>query len=403
MASQQPYREEVLDLPGRSPIPPQLHDHHQASFEGVINYDQLPPLAGVERSRAQDVLYRVVRRVGDEVGIKEGYHRNLLILHSYEFSASDISKDIFLRVFFNFMGFDIDSDADIDTDDSRLTDKLKGFADMLLDQFFIPLKANGKRTPQPTPDQISAIKSIQSPHEIIGTVERVSYLRSLCLIRDRHRCVVSRVFDMQEERRRLREQGPVVMDDDGNVIKVEDPRDFLEVAHILPHSLVKVDKDLQLNDARRTAINILNMFDCDVASLIEGPYIDSPRNAISLTHAFHNIFGNFEIYFEAVSGEENTYRIESIDTPGYAERLGLPVTRKLFLSDGKTIDPPSPRLLALHRAIAKILSLSGAGEYIDKLFRDLEETGVQEDGSTDLGRLITFRLGGGQDYIVQAY
>lgn len=145
------------------------------------------------------------------------------------------------------------------------------------------------------------------------------------------------------------------------------------------------------------------MFDCDVASLIEGPYIDSPRNAISLRPAFHSIFGNFEIYFEAVPGEENTYRIESIDTSGYAERLGLPVTRKLFLSDGKTIDPPSARLLALHRAIAKILSLSGAGEYIDKLFRDLEETGVQEDGSTDLGRLITFRLGGGRDYIVQAY
>lgn len=78
------------------------------------------------------------------------------------------------------------------------------------------------------------------------------------------------------------------------------------------------------------------------------------------------------------------------------------MTRELFLSDGKTIDPPSPRLLALHRAIAKILSLSGAGEYIDKLFQDLEETGVREDGSTDLGRLITYRLGSGQDYIAQA-
>lgn len=131
MASQQP-----LDLPGPSPVPPQLH--HQASLEGVINYDQLPPLAGARRSRAQDVLYRIVRRVGDEAGIKEAYHRHLLIRHSYEFSASELSKDMFLRVFFSFMGFDIDDDAEIDTDDSRLTDKLKGFADMLLDQFFIP-------------------------------------------------------------------------------------------------------------------------------------------------------------------------------------------------------------------------------------------------------------------------
>lgn len=108
------------------------------------------------------------------------------------------------------------------------------------------VKANGKKTPQPTPAQISATRSIKSPHEIIGTVERVSYLRSLCLIRDRHRCVVSRVFDFQEELRRLRAHGPGVVDDDGNVIKAKDPREYLEVAHILPHSLIAVDKNLQL-------------------------------------------------------------------------------------------------------------------------------------------------------------
>lgn len=83
--------------------------------------------------------------------------------------------------------------------------------------------------------------------------------------------------------------------------------------------------------------------------------------------------------------------------------LGLPVTRTLFLAEDRLIDTPSPRLLAIHRAIAHILHLSGAGEYIDRILRDFEEKGVQADGSTDLGRIVNLRYSGWVDGVVDVH
>jgi len=70
----------------------------------------------------------------------------------------------------------------------------------------------------------------------------------------------------------------------------------------------------------------------------------------------------------------------------------LPLIRTLYLARNRDIDPPSPRLLGVHSAIAHILHLSGAGEYIDRLLDDAEDNGVRADGSTELGRLISLGL-----------
>jgi hypothetical protein len=42
------------------------------------------------------------------------------------------------------------------------------------------------------------------------------------------------------------------------------------------------------------------MFDPGVIYLIEGPNIDRPVNAFTLTNYFHQLFGDFDIYFEAI-------------------------------------------------------------------------------------------------------
>lgn len=132
------------------------------------------------------------------------------------------------------------------------------------------------------------------------------------------------------------------------------------------------------------------MFDSGVAHLIEGVNIDRPSNAITLTLSHHVSFGDFRVYFEPV-GETHTYRIDTFLPAGLVE--DLPVTRTLFLTEDRSIDPPSVRLLAVHRAIAHILHLSAAGDYIDHLLRDVDEFGIRADGSTDLSRLLKLRLG----------
>lgn len=141
------------------------------------------------------------------------------------------------------------------------------------------------------------------------------------------------------------------------------------------------------------------MFDLGVVHDIEGVDIDRPRNALTLTSDLHNSFGGFKVYFEPVPGAYNTYWIRSFLPPRIAQSFGLPVQRTLFVTDTRTIEPPSKRLLAVHRAIAHILHLSAAGEYIDAILHDLEDSIVRADGSSELGRMVALVLG---DWTVSA-
>ena len=109
------------------------------------------------------------------------------------------------------------------------------------------------------------------------------------------------------------------------------------------------------------------MLDNGVADVIAGIEIDRPLNALTLSCAHHLCFGVYDTHFDAVENQENTYTIETFEDNRVVRTLGLPVTRTLSVIKTRTIDPPSPRLLAVHRAIAHILHLSGAGNYIEGL------------------------------------
>ncbi|EQL29810.1 hypothetical protein BDFG_07621 [Blastomyces dermatitidis ATCC 26199] len=379
---------------------------HQSSLEGIINFSGPQPFAADQRARAQRRFYSIINHFDiTDNSRRVGYRRPLLVRYTYEYSRSELSQDIFLRAFFEFMKVDVAGEEDIDFDDEGLENQLGKnlitFADFLLDNFFLPLKASGQHTPQPSPAHLSAIQRAQGGmHEFTGTPDRISVLRGSCLIRDRHRCVISRKFDQREAIVRLTQHGHAAQDDEGNPLQGQLSM-ILEVAHILPHSLTQANADSQLDDSKKAALMILNMFDCDVSHLIDGVNIDRPFNAMSLTRDLHTHFGNFTVFFEAVPDQEHTYRIDTFLPPGILP--DIPVTRILYLINDRSIEPPSPRLLALHHAIARILHLSGAGEYIDNILRDMEETGIQEDGSTELGRMVNLTLGGWLDGVVDSY
>lgn len=134
------------------------------------------------------------------------------------------------------------------------------------------------------------------------------------------------------------------------------------------------------------------MFDNDAAHLINGVDVDRPRNALTLRHYLHQDFGRFEIYFTpSGDGPPNTYRIETFLPAQF--HPDLPVTRTLYTTEDHTIEPPSARLLAIHRAIAYILHLSAAGQYIDRILWSAEEQIARCDGSTQLGELVRLGLG----------
>ncbi|KAM5438350.1 hypothetical protein MferCBS31731_005211 [Microsporum ferrugineum] len=64
----------------------------------------------------------------------------------------------------------------------------------------------------------------------------------------------------------------------------------------------------------------------------------------------------------------------------------------ISLIEGPDIDPSTLKLLAIYRAICIILQFSGAGEYIDRTIRGMEEV---SDGSTELSHIASLELGVG--------
>ncbi|KAI8648932.1 HNHc domain-containing protein [Fusarium sp. Ph1] len=386
------------------------HHRHQSSLEGLINFSSTQTLNVQQRARARSGFYHIIEHF-DTAKSKplsnnsSPYNRPRLIRLTYEYAISEESRDTLLQAFFRSLEIPMDDGEDIDFADKHIEEevncKLVGFAEYLLDNFFLPLKASTKKTPQPSPAYHSAVLNVQAGAQtFVGTPARISKLRGSCLIRDRHRCVISRAFDQNQAIERMRDCDDA-LDDDGQSLAGES-FDSLEVAHILPHSLTKAGLDSELDAAREAALTILNMFDKDIAHFIDGTEVDRPRNALTLTHRLHMLFGDFQIFFEPVEGElPHTYRIETFLPPSLFQGL-LPTTRTLFLTETRTIEPPSPRLLAVHRAIAHILHLSAAGSYIDRMFRKIEEQETQADGSTDLARLVNLILNGWWDGTVDA-
>ncbi|KAI3339695.1 hypothetical protein F4824DRAFT_35029 [Ustulina deusta] len=280
-------------------VPPSPLHRYQLSLEGVIDFSTEPPLGTDQRSVAKDRFNRIIDYFNtDDPSDRSPYNRSQLIRFTYQYALSEQSQDNLLRAFFRAMTLSVDDNDNSDFEELR--SKFFGFADYLLDNFFLPLKASTKKTPQPTPTYHSAVQEVQGVAQgFVGTPARVSALRGDCLLRDRHRCVASRTFDLHEAMNRFNRDNDNARDDDGNLLEGE-PLDTLEVAHILPHSLMKANANNKLDRSREATLAVLNMFDHGVTHLIEGSNIDRPRNAPTLTYCFYNLFGDFKIFFEPI-------------------------------------------------------------------------------------------------------
>ncbi|KAL2819861.1 hypothetical protein BDW59DRAFT_120069 [Aspergillus cavernicola] len=222
---------------------PQLH--HRSSLEGVL-FSSSQPLNPGEHDLAIHIFNNIIQHFESSQATDSGYKPvSLIRLMKEEVSE----KDEFLKLFYSFLQQDLLEELSLENtrshlagfsnwsakDTSALRDSLYRFAQYLVDNFFLPLKALAAKTPQPTP----ALSHSTISGSSIPTQHRVSTLRRDCLVRDRHRCVVTRAFDAQEVQARYRQSQHDVKDDDGNsLIPERGTMKFLEVAHIIPHSLM---------------------------------------------------------------------------------------------------------------------------------------------------------------------
>ncbi|KAJ5950264.1 uncharacterized protein N7479_008677 [Penicillium vulpinum] len=376
--------------------------------EGVFSFSMPLSLTLQQCESAKYLVIKLVRHYGPDQTVRKGYKPAALIHAMLEQVAS---LDTFLNLFLSFIYEDLCSDmvSVVDFDITcalsyldgfasweseqiiNLNKAIENFAELIVDEFLLPLRAASLKTPQSRPRSLFSQSSAPT-----GTEQRVSILRQSCLVRDHHRCVVSRKFDRATARNRFTENGESCADDDGKLLKDEPNGDFeyLEVAHILPRCLTTIaSEDTDLSDSKKNVLRVLDMFEAGIGHLIDGPKIDTPMNALTLTLDNHRFFGEFQIFFEP-TGIPHQYRIDSTEQVPFLRDPLFPVTRTLTLSPGGAIDSPFSRLFQVHRAIAIIMKLSGAGDYIEKVLQDIEELNVREDESTHLGYLTSLRLGG---------
>lgn len=93
------------------------------------------------------------------------------------------------------------------------------------------VRAAGSKTPQASAASLSA----PAIDHVVGTPARLSTLRRDCLIRDHHRCVVTQQFDVTEAINRGK-RDPEPKDDEN--LPLAGPFTRIEVAHIIPHSIM---------------------------------------------------------------------------------------------------------------------------------------------------------------------
>ncbi|KAL7793095.1 hypothetical protein V8C37DRAFT_112446 [Trichoderma ceciliae] len=198
------------------------HHRHQDSLERLLKFSPSPPLELNKRIQARDRFYEILQHYENTPSIPNSpYNRLKLLRTTYDYAISEKSKDNVLRAFFNAVGLSMDEQDGLDFSTKEVEDqifsKLVGFADFLIDNFFLP--SSTKRTPQPSPAYHTAIQRTRSSGQnFIGTSARLKSLRADCLIRDRHRCVISRRFDQTQAVNRMQASPNDARDDDNNIL-----------------------------------------------------------------------------------------------------------------------------------------------------------------------------------------
>ncbi|KAK5656660.1 hypothetical protein OQA88_4640 [Cercophora sp. LCS_1] len=274
---------------------------HQVSLEGLIDFCAQGPLFanGHERARAAARFYHILNQFeavepnhssqGPANRRSRSYNRPALIRLTFEYARSAESQDMFLASFFRSLAIGMLDDADPPFPDPGLAEAFFGVAELLMANFFLPLRASAHKTPQLSPAHHEALQQVLSQEEqqrmqdFIGTPERLSALRTSCLTRDRNRCVVTRAFNQDEAIVRFGDDDGQALDDDGNPLLDGEIYEFLEVAHIIPYALIKAD-DNYIGEGKKAALAILNMCDLGVAHLIEGVDINRSYNALTLSY-----------------------------------------------------------------------------------------------------------------------
>ncbi|PBK95504.1 hypothetical protein ARMGADRAFT_1164063 [Armillaria gallica] len=226
------------------------------------------------------------------------------------------------------------------------------------------------QTSQATADNVEVLSS--------QLTASASNAKQLALARDNYRCILSGNVNI------------VNLCDDLTTINVAagERRRNTVLAHIFGQSTADNILVGGLTGAAQrklawaaSAADVVERFaDISIVKELNQNNIHKPENTFTVSPEFHGPFDELQFSLHPVGPD--TYEIHTYPSDLNAE-YGLPDRVTLKDATGGKIPLPAVVYFQLHDVCAKIAHLSGAGEVVEQLFRDLEDVQVlAEDGGS---------------------
>ncbi|EEH10600.1 conserved hypothetical protein [Histoplasma capsulatum G186AR] len=261
-------------------------------------------------------------------------------------------------------------------------ESLYSLSQHLKNAILIPMRARGA-TPSISPspfDDEEEIGNVAATMDESGSRKDQTLLKKLCLERDNYRCMATGIIDS-----------------DAGTQENPGPKAPTNLCHIIPFSLGKWNKSTEHQIAQVWA-TLGKLF----PAIGLGPgEVNDPKNLMTLWDSAHSAFAAFSLAFEP-TGEPNQYRMLMLGERHTVLLLHLPAPQggpngpRLVTFDrhgGTTIDLPSPALLQMHAALAKVLHASGMAKYMEDLVRDGDEIGcLAPSGRSNLSDLLLLKM-----------
>ncbi|KAJ7262645.1 hypothetical protein B0H12DRAFT_1103967 [Mycena haematopus] len=228
------------------------------------------------------------------------------------------------------------------------------------------------------------VKEMATPTTLSGAKQRA-------LLRDGYRCMITGGYDF--------ESCDIYPELAARADAQNVHRMYTECAHIFSETAQDSEKKI---DYAAGVLQILRTFGLnDKVENLVGGNVHKHFNILTMGSDLHKAFDRMQFWLEEVPGQTNTYNVCSVGNkiftlaPPPPPRVTFavdPDVEAACKADNKPVPAlPSPSLLAIRAACSRVAHMSGAGEQIDHIFRDLEDTSVMaEDGST--ADLLTSRL-----------
>ncbi|KDQ52299.1 hypothetical protein JAAARDRAFT_198467 [Jaapia argillacea MUCL 33604] len=255
---------------------------------------------------------------------------------------------------------------------SDTPDRLVDLAQFYMDHFIRAFKAAKSCTPTTSthPSRPSLNLTAQEKHALLQEApQNHRAAKKLCLVRDGYRCVITGKYDKATSDNQKRRD---------STFAAPAPISFTELAHIIAES---TNADIQWGGSKRdcpaSAWAVLGGFGkVDVQNdQLNEEGIHRLPNVMTMSHDAHCYFDGLELWLEEI--DTNRYLVRVTD-PDYLVGLGINANNPQIQLTTTDVDLPlpDPHLLRLHAACAKVAHLSGAGQIVDAILRDIEELEV---------------------------